>query len=207
MSLCVETTSAFLQSNDARDKFTKGVGCLFKLLGAINANPNFMKFSASMSDARCIMRMASWIGNVKKISDAFEKRTIAARDVIYILRVLCDGLFSLLDNVSYSWKFFDKANPAIAQISWNARASLFYGYVFAVMLDVYDLATDANIPNVVDKYLLLTRNACDMVSCGGNVSSALDCGVKINSALGLTSAIIACRELAIVAHKKAASKK
>lgn len=186
--------AAWLAANDSRDKLIKGAGCFFKALGAQTANANYLSVGSTMSECRCLMRLCSWLNNVKKLSDALEKRVVQPRDVIYVLRVLFDGIFSLLDNVVFIGSFFQKNNTNLSQLSIMSRASLFWGYVAAVLLDIYDLAYDKAIPNRKARYLVLTRNACDMVSCLGNVCS-VDLGTTNTATLGLISACIASREL------------
>ncbi|KPA79007.1 glycosomal membrane like protein [Leptomonas pyrrhocoris] len=205
MSVAVATLTTYMAATDSRDKMIKGAGCFFKMLGALNANPNFIKTGSAMSDARCIIRMLSWLGNVQKISDAMEKRIVQPRDVVYVLRVLFDGIFSLLDNVVFAGRFFNKQCPKLTQMSYISRASLFWGYVAAVILDVTDLAKDPKMPNRGDRVLVLTRNTCDMVSAIGNVSS-IDIGAANVAGLGLLSAIIATREQINAAYIKTTGK-
>lgn len=195
----------YLAATDSRDKLIKGAGCFFKVVASTSGETKYIKIATAMSDCRCLMRMCSWLTNIQKISDALESKTVKPRDIIFILRFLMDGLFSLLDNVAYVGNIFSK-NPQFKQVGLVSRVCLFYGYVAAVTLNVYDLAKDANIPNRTDAYLVLTRNTCDMVSCIGNVSN-VDLGAFTPSFLGLISAIIASRELFISAQKKTAAKK
>ncbi|KAG5492999.1 hypothetical protein JKF63_01580 [Porcisia hertigi] len=197
----VATLNTYMAATDSRDKMIKAAGCFFKMMGAIDGTPNFIKAGAVMSDARCLMRLFSWLGNVQKISDAMEKRIVQPRDVLFLLRVLFDGIFSLLDNVVFAGRFFNNASPCLAQMSNISRASLFWGYVAAVMLDIHDLARDPHIPKRGDRCLVLTRNACDMVSAIGNVCS-VNIGAANVAALGLISAIIATREQLISAASK-----
>lgn len=193
--------ATWLAANDSRDKLIKGAGALFKLVGAETGIATYVKAGNSMSECRCLMRLGTWLGNVKKISEALEKRVVQPRDVIYVLRVLFDGIFSLLDNVVFMTQFFQKHSPELKRLSIMSRASLFWGYVLAVVLDVYDLTYDRTIRDRTARYLVLTRNACDMFSSVGNVSS-IDLGATTNSALGLLSACIASRELYGAARSK-----
>ncbi|KAG5477669.1 hypothetical protein LSCM1_04962 [Leishmania martiniquensis] len=197
----ISTLNTYMAATESRDKMIKGAGCFFKMMGAINGNENFIKVGASMSDARCLIRMLSWLGNVQKISDAMEKRVVQPRDVMFVLRVLFDGIFSLLDNIVFAGRFFGQKSPSLAQMSHVSRAALFYGYVMAVALDMYDLLRGPNMPKRGDRCLVLTRNACDMVSAIGNVC-ALDIGAANVAGLGLISAIIATREQLIAAAAK-----
>ncbi|KAG5478143.1 hypothetical protein CUR178_04855 [Leishmania enriettii] len=197
----VSTLTTYMAATDSRDKMIKGAGCFFKMMGALNGNVNFVKVGAAMSDARCLLRILSWLGNVLKISDAMEKRIVQPRDILFVLRVLFDGIFSLLDNIVFAGRFFDHKSLRLAQMSHVSRASLFYGYVMAVALDIYDLLRDPNMPKRGDRCLVLTRNACDMVSAIGNVCT-LDIGAANVAGLGLISAIIATREQLIAAAVK-----
>lgn len=120
---------------------------------------------------------------------------VLPRDVIYMLRVLFDGIFSLLDNIVYLGQYLSNNHVCLSKLSYYSRATLFYGYVAAVVLDIYDLIHDKVMLHRSDRYLVLLRNVCDMISCIGNVSQRLNPGVAINSALGLISAMIASREL------------
>lgn len=201
----VNVLTTYMAATDSRDKMIKGAGCFFKLVGTISGNADYLKTGASMSDARCLMRMMSWIGNVQKISDAMEKRIVGPRDVIFVLRVLLDGIFSLLDNVVYIGRFFNPKSSQLSQFSVVSRASLFYGYVAAVLLDIYDLAKNPTMPNRSDRCLVLTRNACDMVSAIGNVCS-IDIGAANVAALGLISSVIVTREQLKAASLKASGK-
>lgn len=205
MSVAIATLTTYLGATDSRDKMIKGAGCFFKVLGAVNGNPNYIKTAGAMSDARSIMRMLSWLGSVQKLSDAMEKRIVQPRDVIFVLRVLFDGLFSLLDNIVFAGRFFSKQSPELARMSYISRASLFYGYVAAVLLDITDLLRDPKMPNRGARVLVLTRNTCDMVSAIGNVSS-IDIGAANAAGLGLISAIIATREQINAAYIKTTGK-
>ncbi|KPI84342.1 glycosomal membrane like protein [Leptomonas seymouri] len=205
MSAAVATLTTYMAATDSRDKMIKGVGCLFKMLGVLNANPDLVKTGAAMSDARCIMRMLSWLGNVQKISDAMEKRIVQPRDVIFVLRVLFDGIFSLLDNIVFAGRFFSNQSAELLRMSVLSRASLFWGYVAAVTLDIMDLIKDPKMPNRSDRILVLTRNTCDMVSAIGNVSN-IDIGAANVAGLGLISAIIATREQINAAYLKTTGK-
>lgn len=184
----------YLAATDSRDKLIKGAGCFFKVLAATTGEANYLSVANSMSDCRSLMRMLSWLNNVQVLSEATEKNVVQFRDVIHALRVLCDGVFSLLDNVVYLGRFFQPKNPQLAQLSFVSRAALFYGYVFACTLDVYDLTYDKNLPDRHGRFLVLTRNVCDLVSCVGNVSK-VDIGAANSAMLGLISSIIASREL------------
>ncbi|CBZ27340.1 glycosomal membrane like protein [Leishmania mexicana MHOM/GT/2001/U1103] len=197
----VGTLSTYMAVTDSRDKMIKGAGCFFKMLAALYGNPNFMKTGAAMSDARCWIRMLSWLSNVQKISDAMEKRIVQPRDVLFVLRVLFDGIFSLLDNIVFAGRFFNPNSPSLSQMSYVSRASLFYGYAVAVVLDMYDLMRDPKMPKRGDRCLVLTRNACDMVSAIGNVCP-VDIGAANVAGLGLISAIIATREQLLAAATK-----
>ncbi|GET88857.1 glycosomal membrane like protein [Leishmania tarentolae] len=200
MSLAV-TLNTYMAATDSRDKMIKGAGCFCKMMGALYGNSDFIKAGSAMSDARCLMRMLSWLTNVQKISDAMEKRIVQPRDVLFVLRVLFDGIFSLLDNIVFAGRFFNPNSPHLTQMSYISRASLFYGYVVAVVLDLYDLVRCPNMPKRGDRCLVLMRNTCDLVSAIGNVCPA-DIGASNVAGLGLISAVIATREQLLAAAAK-----
>lgn len=185
--------ATYLASIDARDKMLKGAGCFFTFLGVVTANTKYISMGTLMSQARSLMRLLSWLSNARKISDALEKNIVQPRDVIYILRVLLDGVFCFLDNIVYVCRFFHQKNAQLVQLSVVSRASLFWGYVFAVLLDIYDLTHDKAMPNRTGRYLVLVRNTCDMISSVRNVCS-LHIGAANVALLGLISAVIASRE-------------
>ncbi|KAK7195778.1 glycosomal membrane like protein [Novymonas esmeraldas] len=195
------TLTTYMAATDSRDKMLKGAGCFFKMVGAINGNQNFLKTGTAMSDARSAMRMLAWLGSIQKISDAMERRIVQPRDVLLVLRSLFDCIFSLFDNIVFAGRFFDPTSLNLAHLSRISRASLFYAYVVAVVTDVYDLVRDPNMPRRGDRCLVLTRNACDMVSSIGNVSS-IDIGAANVAALGLISSIIVTREQLTAAAAK-----
>uniref|UniRef100_A0A0A9WWL2 Peroxisomal membrane protein 11-1 n=1 Tax=Lygus hesperus TaxID=30085 RepID=A0A0A9WWL2_LYGHE len=195
MNTQVNILTAYLAATDSRDKLLKGAGALFKLLGVMFSNDHYMKFGAATSDARSLMRLLVWVNNVKKLSEAAERRVVVPRDVLYITRITLDGVFALLDNVVYLGQCLFRNQVCLGELSYYSRAALFYGYVAAVLLDLYDLIHDKTMVHRYDRLLVLTRNVCDMVSCIGNVTTKLNPGVAVNSALGLLSAIIATREL------------
>ncbi|CCW62467.1 unnamed protein product [Phytomonas sp. EM1] len=195
-----EIVAKWLASNDSRDKLIKGAGCFFKLLGIASGQKKYLEVSAAMSDCRCLMRLLSWVNNTKKISDALEKNAVGLREVIFILRVLFDGIFSILDNVVYLGHFFDNSNPNLIRLRVLSRAFLFWGYVAAVILDVHDLVKDKTIQSYTLRHFVLTRNACDMLSSVGNVFN-VDIGLTSASFLGLLSAIIASNEQIQIAQK------
>lgn len=191
----VNILTAYLAATDSRDKLLKGLGAFFKLLGVTCTNDSYMKFGAATSDARSLMRLLTWTNNTKKLSEAMGRTVVSPRDIIYILRVLFDGVFSLLDNIVYLGQYLSNNHVCLSKLSYYSRASLFYGYVAAVILDIYDLIRDKVMVHRSDRYLVLVRNVCDMISCVGNASQRLNPGVAINSALGLISSMIASREL------------
>ncbi|CCW66097.1 unnamed protein product [Phytomonas sp. Hart1] len=189
----VKVIDVWLASNDSRDKLMKGAGCFFKLLGLISSQEKYLKVSAAMSDCRCLMRLLSWINNTKKVSDALGKNEVGFREVLFLLRVIFDGIFCLLDNVVYMGHFFNKVDPNLIRFRVISRASLFWGYVAAVILDLHDLIKDKAIQNSTQRHLGLFRNACDMISTLGGVC-CLDIGPFSAAFLGLLSATISTNE-------------
>ncbi|CAD2219974.1 glycosomal membrane like protein [Angomonas deanei] len=203
-----EVITNLLASSDARDKLIKGCGGFFKVLAATSGDANCVKIAAATSDCRCLMRVGSWLGNVQKLSEAFESSNVSTRAIIYILRVLFDGLFSLLDNVVYFGKYLSDRKGQIAEISYISRACLFYGYVCAVTMNLYDLKYDADLSGSkkTNHLLLLTRNTCDMLSCVGNVFPR-DLGALANGVLTVLSSAIATREQYMSAKTRVYGKK
>lgn len=193
--------STYLASTDSRDKLVKGFGALFKITGAFTGNPHHGKLAAACSDARSIMRLGVWVNNIKKLDDASMAPELGVRGVLFILRVLFDAIFSSLDNIAYVGNFFHPKNRGLAKVSSLGRASLFWGYVFAVIIDAIDLSNTKGTKNQINKALTLTRNACDMISTVGNVFS-VDIGATNGACLALLSSVIATREQLMAAHAK-----
>lgn len=192
--------STYLGSTDSRDKLVKGLGGIFKILGALTGNPAHGKMAASCSDARSFMRLLVCLGNVKKLEDAV-KGDLGPRGVLWILRVLFDGIFSSLDNIAFIGNYFHPKDPALLRISATGRASLFWGYVFAVMVDAIDLSRLTNKKARINKALVMTRNTFDMLSTIGNVFP-VDIGATNGAILAVASAAIATREQLTAAYEK-----
>lgn len=197
--------SRYLSLTDSRDKLVKGVGNLFKITAHLTGNPHHAKMAAACSDARSIMRFCVWINNIKKIEDAVNAADWGSRTILFIARVVLDGIFSFCDNIAYFGKYFCPKDPILRQIGSTGRGSLFFGYVFAVIIDFIDLLRTVGRKQQVNKALTLTRNAFDMISTVGNVFP-VDIGSNNASILGFLSAVIATREQLIAATNAEKSK-
>eukprot|EP00796_Vickermania_ingenoplastis_P004340 gene4340-3154_t len=193
--------TAYLGSTDSRDKLVKGVGSIFKITMAMTGNPHHGKMAASCSDARSIMRLAVWVNNIQKLEAALSAQEITPRGALFIIRVLLDGIFSSLDNIAFIGNFFHPKNPGLKRVSNIGRGALFWGYVFAVIVDVMDLSKTEGCKNKVNKALTLTRNACDMISTVGNVFP-VDIGATNGAMLAVISSVIATREQLMIAYDK-----
>lgn len=188
----------YLALIDSRDKMVKGIGNFFKILATCSGNPNYAKMSAACSDARSVMRLCVWFSNIKKIDDAANGSDLGIRTMLFILRVILDGFFSSMDNVSYVGQYFYPKHSALIRVSSIGRGCLFWGYVFAALVDAIDLSRADGTKKRINKALTLTRNVFDMVSTVGNVFP-VDIGVKNAAVLGFLSAVIATREQLMVA--------
>lgn len=83
------------------------------MVGALNANPNLIKTGAAMLDAFYVMLMLPWLESVLKIRDAKKKRTVQPRVVLYVMRVLFNGILSQLKSAVSTALFF-KADSELA---------------------------------------------------------------------------------------------
>lgn len=183
----------YLASTDSRDKLVKGIGNFFKITAALSGNPNHSKMSAACSDARSVMRLCVWFNNIKKIDAAANAPNLGIRSVLFIIRVILDGLFSSLDNIAYVGQHFYPRHPTLSKASSAGRGCLFWGYFFAVLVDAIDFTRTIGAKKRVNKALTLTRNAFDMLSTVGNVFP-VDIGSTNAALLGFLSAVIATRE-------------
>lgn len=199
--------TSYFASTDSRDKLVKACGNLFKITAIMLKNPNHASLASACSDARSMMRLLCWLNNLKKMDEAVEVPQLKIRGFIYIIRILLDAIFAFLDNIAYCGKFFTSPqNKALTYVSSLGRQSLFFGYVLAVIVDAIDLRNTTGRVNQVNKALMLTRNAFDMLSSVGNVFRC-DLGSTANAWLGFISAVIATREQLLIAHKKEVAQK
>ena len=197
-----------LAQTDGRDKIYKTLQGVVKILAFQNAADKELAkkyggLAKSIGEGRSIMRMVKWVGNANKLQGYVPKlQSLNAKTAVEILRVIGDFGYILGDNLAYLSKYkvlsLDSAN-----VGKNSKIFQFWGYLCAVILDVWALLknekTKESDPATYQKersagLLNLTKNTSDLLStmsAVGYLSSVWSPSAGVTGALGATSGAIA----------------
>lgn len=165
-----------LGQTDGRDKIYKAIAGIVKVLGAYAATKEQTKIYGSLGksigEGRSIMRLAKWVGNVNKIQSLLPKlSSFNAKVIVELLRVIGDFGYILGDNVQYLSKYKVLSFNA-AEVTKKSKLFQFWGYVCAVILDVFALqsarakaASDLATAEKETKagVINITKNTCDLL--------------------------------------------
>jgi hypothetical protein len=197
-----------LSQTDGRDKIYKTIQGIVKILGYQNAADKELAkkyggLAKSIGEGRSIMRMAKWVGNVNKLQGFVPKlNALNSKTIIEIIRVIGDFGYILGDNLAYLAKYNVLALDA-ANIGKNSKIFQFWGYVCAVILDVFALLKNEKSkesdPATYNKerktgLLNLTKNLSDLMAtmaAVGYLSTVWSPTAGVTGALGATSGAIA----------------
>ncbi|ORC84613.1 putative glycosomal membrane protein [Trypanosoma theileri] len=188
MSKCLSTT-------DGQDKLLKGSGALMKLLFCFCGIKSLLDFADSASEGRSLLRLLSWLSNLQIVYNTLQKDPSGIRDVIYLARIIGDGIFKICDNVAFLGIKFQGYTDVSQDFARASRAGLFWGFFAAVMLSLYDLRYDRYTVNNKRRYITLVQNLCDLLTAASTIRFA---GFEMNlfwqSLLTLVSVLLSCAD-------------
>jgi len=181
----LDNFSSLCNLTDGRDKIYKTLGGAAKILGSV-PNPHAKKFAAlskAIGDGRSLMRMGKWTSNISKIEGQASKAgSLGAKQIVEIARVLGDFGYVVGDNVQYLAKFgLFGPNIVSKNVAAQSKVFQFYGFIFAVALDIYNLIKEqtaevVNKKKVRDCIISLFKNICDFLACLAAVGYAKSLG-------------------------------
>jgi hypothetical protein len=181
---------------DGRDKLLKAAAGLAKFTATYTNSEQHTKLAASLSEGRSIMRLVGWLNNIQKFRT---QPTQSLADRMMVARLGFDMFYCIHDNLAYLTKYkalqFVELNTAI----YRSFVGLFWGFLFAVALDIHALVT-GNLSGVElrKRVLMLVRNCCDLFSALHNVGYAKGVGFELSARvlglLGFISGAISCQE-------------
>jgi hypothetical protein len=197
-----------LGQTDGRDKLYKTLAGIVKVLAVYATTKDQAKIYGSLGksigEGRSIMRLAKWVGNVSKLQALVPKLATGfnVKTLVEVFRVLGDFGYICGDNIAYLSKYKVLGRDAAA-VTKGAKLFQFYGYVFAVILDVFaiqaarakaaaDVATSRK--EVKANAINLTKNVADLLvvtAAVGYVSSVWKPSNTTTGALTITSGAIA----------------
>jgi len=196
-----------LQQTDGRDKIYKFAANFAKIVAWQTADKETAKkwngLAKSIGEGRSLMRMGKWVGNASKIQAVGAKiTTLNQRGLVELLRVIGDFGYIFGDNLAYLGKY--NILPVDAKSAGkNSKVFQFWGYVCAVILDVWSLIllpTKGLDEKTLQKertalILSFTKNAADMMSTLASVGYlkgfGYDPSTGFTAACGATSGAIA----------------
>jgi hypothetical protein len=181
----LDNFSSLCNLTDGRDKIYKALGGAAKVLGSV-PNPHAKKFAAlskAIGDGRSLMRMGKWTSNISKIeAQASKAGSLTTKQMVEIARVLGDFGYVVGDNVTYLAKFgLFGPNVLPKSVAAQSKVFQFYGFVCAIILDVYNLIKEqtaevVNTKKVRECIISLIKNTCDFLACLAAVGYAKPLG-------------------------------
>nr|CCC95720.1 unnamed protein product [Trypanosoma congolense IL3000] len=132
-----------LEQTDGRDKILKALAGVMKVLASADfcqeRTTAYKTIGKSIGDARSLLRMMKWAGDVPKMQTTLReskaKGKITLQDLLKFLRVLCNFLYVLGDNVA----FIARHKLLALQhktVHYKAKTAQFWGFFLAAVLDV-----------------------------------------------------------------------
>lgn len=197
-----------LGTTDGRDKIYKFVAGVTKILAYRATDKNLAKkyntLAKSIGEGRSLMRMAKWVGNYNKLQGfAAKAATLTSKQIVEIIRVIGDFGYILGDNLAYLSKY--GVLPLNAEsCGKNSKVFQFWGYLCAVVLDIWGLLTlekkkfDDEKQRVAERQALLlalTKDTADLFAVLAAVGYAKNFGYNPSSGFtgfcGATSGAVA----------------
>lgn len=201
MDYTLKVFQDLLATTEGRDKLLKGAGAGVRVLAERSGSKDQVAFAANISQARSIMRLASWISNLDRIRALLANGSVSPTDFVMILRIVGDGVYSFFDNLAFIGKHYKWDKMRLDATVHRSFIGMFWGFFFAVLLDVHALFTMDNTSFDFKKtwrsrVLLLTRNFCDMLAALSNVKylNAVALSATAVGYLGVISASISTFE-------------
>ncbi|KAH9600284.1 Peroxisomal biogenesis factor 11 [Trypanosoma melophagium] len=138
-----------LAQTDGRDKIYKCIAGVVKVLATVDTTPahlaSYKLLGTSIGDGRSLMRMAKWAGDVPKMRSALTqcraKGGVDLRKLVEFFRVLGNFLYVLGDNVAFLSRHRLLLAGSHKQLQWRSKVAQFWGFFFAVVLDLLALRT------------------------------------------------------------------
>ncbi|RNF19700.1 glycosomal membrane protein [Trypanosoma conorhini] len=207
----LQVTAISLESVDMPDKALKGAGALAKLFCCLLRDKNFIGFADATSEARSLVRVLSWLSNLQTLSRLLNKEQSGMRDVIVLLRVLGEGIFKLADNVAFLGRKLQGDAPLFREAAHTSRLGLFWGYLAAVVLSLFDLRHDFPPGGRRKQLLSVFQGVCDLLTAASGATVAgFELSCFWSSMLTLISSLLGCadgfRSAAIAAKHRARNK-
>lgn len=197
--------SIYMSSPDAIDKTVKGVGSAFKLTSVAYGVSSYGRVAARCSQLRSVMRMSKWyekLGSIDTLTG--EEGWFTLRNALLVFRIMFDALYIFLDNVTFLGMFLAKDNQTLTFLAQVARASLFWGFAFAMLMELHDIFLVSKEKRKIRK-IKISQNALELLSGLGNVCS-LEFGALTVAAMVCVSSAISIRDQLLIAHQKHAKK-
>ena len=138
----IDKVVKLLAQTDGRDKLYKTAAGLAKIAADFSDKESGKKWKSigkSIGDGRSLMRMGKFVGNVQKLQGFAAKGSLSSYQAVEVLRVIGDFGYVLGDNLQYLAKFGVLPMDA-AKTAANSKVFQFWGFVCAVLLDLWQLA-------------------------------------------------------------------
>lgn len=204
----VDKIVKLLGQTDGRDKIYKTLNGVCKVLAFQAADDKsavkkWNAMSKSIGEGRSLMRMGKWVGNYAKLQGfAAKLGNLSQYQLLEIIRVIGDFGYVVGDNLQYLAKYGLVPLDA-KKTAKNSKVFQFWGYVCALLLDLWSLAVlgakklEPAAYRKQRKQLLLSivKNAADVANGLNNVGYAAPYGYAPNGMatgmFGVTSGGIA----------------
>ncbi|KAH9597019.1 hypothetical protein LSM04_000143 [Trypanosoma melophagium] len=193
--MIIKAVTTSLSTSDGQDKFLKGSSALVKLLFCFYGIKSLLDFADSISDGRSLLRLLSWLSNLQIMYNTLQKDPSGIRDVIYLARIIGDGIFKICDNVAFLGSKFQGNRELYQEFALASRAALFWGFFAAVLLSIYDLRYDRYTGNSKRRYITLVQNLCDLLTAASTLRLAgFELSLFWNALLNLVSVFLSCTD-------------
>ncbi|EAN85491.1 putative glycosomal membrane protein [Trypanosoma cruzi] len=207
----MEVAIICLESADMRDKVLKGVGALAKLGFCLMHDKSLLDFADATSEVRSLMRILAWLSNIQTIYSLLNKEQCGVRDLIFLVRVVGEGVFKAADNVAFLGRKVHENTPFFQRFSYASCLGLFWAHLAAVALALFDIRYDRLFSSRRKQFINLFLCTCDLLTAA---AGAAVFGFELNfiwfSLLTLISSFLGCvdgvRSAAIVARRRGASR-
>lgn len=163
-----------LATTEGRDKLYKGLSAAMRVVGERTGAAHHKAMASSVSEARCLLRVAGAVNNYQKIRSILKDGPLDAVNAGMIFRIAGDAVYCVHDNVNYIGKYALLSKATLDTVVHRSFVGMFWGFLAAVILDLHALITmDRSAPDFKEKWharvLLLTRNFCDLLPALSNV--------------------------------------
>ena len=191
----LQTLITMLGKTEGRDKLLKAGGGAMAVVATFTGATQHKKMSASFSETRTLMRFWSWLKNIQILATCPKTSTY---DCIYVLRVLFDFIYCMHDNLKYLTKYGIISPAPLATIVHRSFIGLFWGFVFAVLMDLHVLMTrKLDAKERKQRFRMLARNTCDVLAGLHHVKylKGYNLSPRTLGLLGFTSGFISSQDI------------